>query len=58
VAGRGYQPAVVGVGAGDVAAGDDGPAGTDDAGLACASAVVVTGPAELPFSQADQDSCQ
>ena len=27
-------------------------------GLASASIVVVTGPAELPFSQAGQDSCQ
>ena len=52
------QPAVVGMGAGDVAAGDAGPAGAAAAGLASASAVVVTGPAELPFSQADQDSCQ
>jgi hypothetical protein len=47
------QPAVVGVGAGDV-----GPAGAAGAGLPGASVVVVTGPAELPFSQADQDSCQ
>jgi hypothetical protein len=53
-----FQPAVVGVGAGDVAAGDVGPAGAACAGLVCASVVVVTGPAELPFSQADQDSCQ
>ena len=52
------QPAVVGVGAGGLAAGDVGPADAAGAGLACASAVVVTGPAELPFSQADQDSCQ
>jgi hypothetical protein len=53
-----FQPAVVGVGVGDVAAGDVGPAGAVAAGLVSASAVVVTGPAELPFSQADQDSCQ
>ena len=52
------QPAVVGMGAGEVAAGDVGLAGAAAAGLACASAVVVTAPAELPFSQADQDSCQ
>ena len=52
------QPAVVGVGAGEVAAEDVGPAGAAAEGLACASVVVVTGPAELPFSQADQDSCQ
>jgi len=52
------QPAVVGMGAGDLAAGDVGTAGAVPAGLASASAVVVTGPAELPFSQADQDSCQ
>jgi sugar lactone lactonase YvrE len=52
------QPAVVGMGAGDLAAGDVGPAGAAAAGLVSASAVVVTGPAELPFSQADQDSCQ
>jgi nitrilase len=55
-----FQPAVVGVGAnaGDVAAEVGGPAGAAAGGLASASAVVVTGPAELPFSQADQDSCQ
>jgi hypothetical protein len=53
-----FQPAVVGRGAGEVAAGDVGPAGAVAAGLACASAAVVTGPAELPFSQADQDCCQ
>jgi hypothetical protein len=53
-----FQPAVVGVGAGDETAGDVGPAGAVAAGLVSASAVVVTGPAELPFSQADQDSCQ
>lgn len=53
-----FQPAVVGMGAGDLAAGDVGPADAADAGLASASAVVVIGPAELPFSQADQDSCQ
>ena len=53
-----FQPAVVGVGAGDVAAGDVGRAGAVASGLSSASAVVVTGPAELPFSQADQDSCQ
>ena len=52
------QPAVVGVGAEDVAEGDVGPAGAAAAGLASVSAVVVTGPAELPISQADQDSCQ
>ena len=53
-----FQPAVVGMGAGDLAAGDVGPADVADAGLASASGVVVTGPAELPISQADQDSCQ
>ena len=53
-----FQPAVVGVGAADVAAGDVGPAGVVAAGVASASAVVVTGPAKLPFSQAVQDSCQ
>jgi hypothetical protein len=53
-----FQPAVVGGGAADVAAGDVGPAGTVAGGLASASAVVVTGPAELPISQAVQDSCQ
>jgi len=52
------EPAVVGMGAREVAAGDVGPAGAAGVGLACASAVVVTGPAELPFSQADQDCCQ
>jgi hypothetical protein len=52
------QPAVVGVGAGEVAAREVGPAGAAGAGLACASSAVVTGPAELPFSQADQDCCQ
>jgi hypothetical protein len=53
-----FQPAVVGVAEGDVAAGDADQAGAAAAGLACASVVVVTGPAALPFSQADQDSCQ
>ncbi len=53
-----FQPAVVGVGEGDGAAGDADQAGAAAAGLVCASAVVVTGPAELPFSQAAQDSCQ
>jgi hypothetical protein len=53
-----FQPAVVGVGEGDGAAGDADQAGAAAAGLVSASAVVVTGPAELPFSQADQDSCQ
>jgi hypothetical protein len=52
------QPAVVGMGAGFVAAGDVGPAGAVTTGLACPSAVVITGPAALPVSQADQDSCQ
>src|SRR5215468_4829925 len=47
-----------GMGAGDVAAGDAGPADAAAAGLASPSAVVVTAPAELPFSQADQDFCQ
>lgn len=42
---------------GELAAGAAGPVGTA-AGLAAVSAVVVTGPTELPFSQADQDSCQ
>jgi hypothetical protein len=63
-----FQPAVVGVGPVDVGAGDVGPGdvGAGDVssamppmrGWACVGAVVVTGPAELPFSQADQDSCQ
>ena len=53
----------VGAGAGDVAAGeiatgDTGPAVPTTRGGACVRAVVVTGPAELPFSQADQDFCQ
>ena len=57
------QPAVVGMGAGDVTAGDVASGGVSRrmppmAGLAPASMVVVTGPAELPFSQAGQDSCQ
>lgn len=43
---------------GEPPAGDAGPAGTAGAGLAAVSPVVVTGPDELPFSQADQDSCQ
>ena len=43
---------------GELAAGAAGPVGTDAAGLAAVSSVVVTGPDELPFSQADQDSCQ
>ena len=58
-----FQPAVVGMAAGDVAAGDVASGGVRRrmppmAGLAPASMVVVTGPAELPFSQAGQDSCQ
>lgn len=53
-----FQPAVVGVGAGELAAGDAGPAGAAGPGLVPASAVVATGPAELPFSQADQGCCQ
>src|ERR1700722_345486 len=53
-----FQPAVVGVGEGVGAAGDVDQAGAAAAGLVSASAVVVTGPAELPFSQAVQDSCQ
>jgi DeoR family transcriptional regulator of aga operon len=52
------QPAVVGMAEGELAAGAAGPVGPAAAGLAAVSAVVVTGPAELPFSQADQDSCQ
>jgi AcrR family transcriptional regulator len=52
------QPAVVGVGAADGAAEDAGPADAAGAGLVCVSAVVVTGPAELPSSQADQEFCQ
>ena len=58
-----FQPAVVGMGAGDVVAGDvaEGDAGladADAAGPASAIADVVTDPAELPSSQADQDCCQ
>ena len=52
------QPAVVGMGAGEAAAGDVGPADAAAAGPACPSAVVVTGPAELPVSQAGQGCCQ
>ncbi len=47
-----------GMGAKGLAAPDVGPADAAAPGLASASAVVVTGPAELPFSQADQGSCQ
>ena len=54
----GVQPAVVGMGTGDVAVGGVSPADGTAPGLASASAVVVTGPAELPLNQADQDSCQ
>jgi hypothetical protein len=42
----------------DLAAGGAGAAGAADPGRASPSAVVVTAPAELPFSQADQDCCQ
>jgi hypothetical protein len=42
---------------GELAAGAAGPVGPA-AGLAAVSAVVVTDPTELPFSQADQDACQ
>lgn len=53
-----FQPAVVGVGEAEGAAGELDRAGAEAVGLACASVVVVTGPAELPFSQAVQDCCQ
>ena len=43
---------------GELAAGAVGAAGTAGTGLAAVRSVVVTGPDELPFSQADQDSCQ
>ena len=52
------QPAVVGLGQGGLAVGDAGPADAAGEGLACSKAVVVTNPAELPFSQAAQDFCQ
>ncbi len=53
-----FQPAVVGVDVGELAAGDAGPAGASGAGLVAVSSVVVTDPSEPPFSQADQDFCQ
>ena len=43
---------------GELAAGAAESVGTAAAGLAAISAVVVTGPDELPFSHDDQDSCQ
>lgn len=43
---------------GDAVAGAVGPADAAGPGLVSPSAVVVTAPAELLLSQADQDFCQ
>jgi hypothetical protein len=53
-----FQPAVVGVGVGELAAGEAVPTGAAGAGLVAVSSVVVTGPPEPPLSQVDQDCCQ
>ena len=52
-----FQPAVVGVGEAEGAAGEVDQEGAAATGRAWASVVVVTEPAE-PFNQVAQDCCQ